>query len=64
MSFLDQLKSQAAALQGEKAAVMENLEANIDGFGLVTTRWPAEGIDYSLMDELAKLVLAQPSRFL
>ena len=38
--------------------------ANTDGFGVVTTRWPAARINYSLMDELAKLVVAQPNRFI
>lgn len=38
--------------------------ANADGFGVVTTTWPATRIEHSLMDELAKLVVAQPSRFL
>jgi len=38
--------------------------ANADGFGVVTTTWPAARIEHSLMDELAKLVVAQPSRFL
>jgi len=37
--------------------------ANADGFGVVTTTWPAQRIDNDLMDELAKLVVAQPSRF-
>lgn len=38
--------------------------ANAEGFGIVTTKWQAERIDHSLMDELAKLVVAQPNRFL
>jgi len=38
--------------------------ANADGFAVVTTTWPANRIEHSLMDELAKLVVAQPSRFL
>lgn len=38
--------------------------ANADGFGVVSTKWQAERIEHSLMDELAKLVVAQPSRFL
>lgn len=38
--------------------------ANADGFGVVSTTWPATRIEHSLMDELAKLVVAQPSRFL
>ena len=37
--------------------------ANADGFGVVTTTWPAERIDNALLDELAKLVVAQPNRF-
>lgn len=38
--------------------------ANADGFGVVSATWPAERIEHSLMDELAKLVVAQPNRFL
>lgn len=38
--------------------------ANADGFGVVTSTWAAPKIDHSLMDELAKLVVAQSSRFL
>lgn len=38
--------------------------ANADGFGVVTTSWPAARIEHSLLDELAKLIVAQPSRFL
>ena len=38
--------------------------ANADGFGVVTTTWPAARIHPDLMDELAKLIVAQPSRFL
>ena len=38
--------------------------ANADGFGVVTSTWAAGKIDHSLMDELAKLVVAQPNRFL
>jgi hypothetical protein len=38
--------------------------ANADGFGVVTTSWAAAKMDHVLMDELAKLVVAQPNRFL
>jgi hypothetical protein len=38
--------------------------ANANGFGVVTTSWPAARIEHSLLDELAKLIVAQPSRFL
>jgi hypothetical protein len=38
--------------------------ANADGFGVVTSTWAAPKIDHSLMDELAKMVVAQPNRFL
>lgn len=37
--------------------------ANADGFGVVTTNWGAELIDNALLDEMAKLVVAQPNRF-
>lgn len=38
--------------------------ANADGFGVVSSTWPAARIQNDLMDELAKLIMAQPSRFL
>ena len=38
--------------------------ANADGFGVVTSIWPAEKIKHDLLDELAKLVVAKPSRFM
>ncbi len=38
--------------------------ANADGFGVVTTTWAAEKIKHDLMDELAMLVVAKPSRFM
>lgn len=38
--------------------------ANADGFGVVTTTWSASRIEHSLLDELAKLIVAQPSSFL
>ena len=38
--------------------------ANADGFGVVSTTWPAERIDSDLLDEMAKMVVAQPNRFL
>ncbi len=38
--------------------------ANADGFGVVTTTWAAAKIQHDLLDELAKLIVAQPSRFL
>ena len=37
--------------------------ANVSGFEVVSTRWPAARIQIDLMDELAKLICAQPSRF-
>ena len=64
MGFLKELKPQAAALQSQPVVPLENLEANSGGFGVLTTPWPAVRINDSLMDKLAKLVVAQPSRFL
>ena len=37
--------------------------ANADGFGVVSTTWQAERLNNEWMDELAKLIVAQPSRF-
>ena len=38
--------------------------ANANGFDIVNTIWPAERIQVELLDELAKLIVAQPSKFL
>ena len=37
--------------------------ANADGFGVVSTTWQADRLNNEWMDELAKLIVAQPSRF-
>lgn len=37
--------------------------ANITGFGVKNVVWPAERMQSEFLDELAKLILAQPSRF-
>lgn len=36
---------------------------NANGFDIVNTTWPAAKVQTDLLDELAKLVVAQPSRF-
>lgn len=38
--------------------------SNVSGFGISTQRWPATQIDDDLLDELAKLIIGQPSRFI
>lgn len=37
--------------------------ANAEGFGVETVTWASSKIDYELLDELAKMVVAQPNRF-
>lgn len=37
--------------------------ANLSGFGLANTSWPAAKLDAPVLDELAKMVCGQPSRF-
>lgn len=37
--------------------------ANADGFGVETSTWAAPKIDHALLDELAKMVVAQPNQF-
>lgn len=64
MGFLKELKPQAAELHSQQVVPLENLEANADGFGVPTTPWPVARIHRNRMDKLAKLVVAQPSRFL
>lgn len=36
---------------------------NPSGFGIVNTQWPAGKINAALLDELAKLIVSQPSSF-
>ncbi len=38
--------------------------ANANGFDVVTTTWPAARIQSDVLDELAKLIVAQPSTFI
>ena len=51
MSFLNQLKTQAKALQKRQGEQQLNLEGN-------TAR-----VKSDLLDELAKLIVSQPNRF-
>ena len=44
-------------------AMLAFLLANLTGFGLVQTTWPVAQIHTSVLDELAKMVCGQPSRF-
>jgi hypothetical protein len=37
--------------------------ANANGFDIINATWPAERIQVELLDELAKLIVAQPSKF-
>ncbi|MFC5500435.1 hypothetical protein ACFPOE_23030 [Caenimonas terrae] len=37
--------------------------ANLNGFGLTNTTWPAAQLHAPVLDELAKMVCGQPSRF-
>lgn len=46
------------------AGVLHFRLANAEGFGVVNKTWSAARIDHRLMDELAKLVVAQPSCFM
>lgn len=68
MSFLNQLKSQASALQTEQSARQSHTEANTrlsnaQGFERVTTSYPAAQIQSAVLDEVAKLIVGQPSSF-
>lgn len=36
---------------------------NLNGFGVVNTSWPANQIKTGILDELAKMIVSQPSRF-
>ncbi|MBX3654270.1 MAG: hypothetical protein KIS62_09670 [Ramlibacter sp.] len=36
---------------------------NANGFDVISTNWPADKVQSDLLDELAKLLVAQPSRF-
>ena len=44
-------------------AVLTFRLANLIGFGLTSTSWPAAQVQASVLDELAKMVCGQPSRF-
>jgi hypothetical protein len=36
---------------------------NAGGFGVISSQWPAAKVQTEMLDELAKLIVAQPSRF-
>jgi hypothetical protein len=36
---------------------------NASGFGIVNTTWPADKVNGEVLDELAKLIVSQPQRF-
>ena len=44
-------------------AVLNFRLANLTGFGLSHTTWPAAQVQSAVLDELAKMVCGQPSRF-
>ncbi len=37
--------------------------SNASGFGILHTSWPADQVQTDMLDELAKMIVAQPSRF-
>ncbi len=52
---------QVAAEHGDGQLAFRLL--NTAGFEIVNVRWPAERVNQSLLDELAKRIVSEPSRF-
>jgi hypothetical protein len=48
--------------QEDKATISFRI-VNADGFGIINTSWPAARVKTDLLDELAKMIVAQPNRF-
>jgi hypothetical protein len=86
VSFLNQLKTQAKALQAQQGQVQLSLaentaqaekacrhilpylhdlanQLNVSGFAVFDTTLPAAQIRTDVLDELAKLIVSEPSRF-
>ena len=61
--YLTQARGSVTVTADHDDAQLKFRLANTDGFGIVNTAWPAQRVSHDLLDELAKRIVAQPSRF-
>ena len=61
--YLTETRGSVTATASHETAQIQFRLLNTAGFEIVTAPWPAERIGHDTMDELAKRIVAQPSRF-
>ena len=63
LDYMTQSRGNIRVTPDHDNAVIAFRLANLSGFGLAHTTWPVAQISTSVLDELAKMVCGQPSRF-
>jgi hypothetical protein len=63
LDYMTQSRGNIRVTPDHDNAVLAFRLANLTGFGLAHTTWPVAQINTSVLDELAKMVCGQPSRF-
>ena len=63
MDYTTQSRGNIAVTPDHANAMLAFRLANLTGFGLTHTTWPAARLQTSVLDELARMVCGQPSRF-
>lgn len=61
--YLTQTRGSVNVTANHERAQLAFRLLNADGFGVAHATWPADQVNAAMMDELAKLVVSQPSRF-
>lgn len=61
--YLTQSRGSVTITPDHAAGTLAFRLLNARGFGIVSTSWPAAQVNQALMDELAKLIVSQESRF-
>jgi hypothetical protein len=62
--YLTELQGSVRVTPDHDQAVLDFRVSNASGFEVQTIQWPAAQITPALLDELARLLVAQPSHFL
>jgi hypothetical protein len=63
LDYMTQSRGNIRVTPDHDNAVIAFRLANLSGFGLANTAWPVAQINTAVLDELAKMVCGQPSRF-
>jgi hypothetical protein len=61
--YVTQTRGSVMVSADQEKAELNFRMLNTNGFGVAQVAWGADRVDAALMDELAKLVVSQPSRF-